>query len=83
MKVRKLGALAAVTAAVLAPIASATPAHAGGVGCTLQVLIVSPTETVNCYTDTVGGCLFYYDPVEVFPNGTASETVTYAFCTAL
>ncbi|HWL34850.1 MAG TPA: hypothetical protein VNQ77_01530 [Frankiaceae bacterium] len=83
MKVRKLGALAAVTAAVLAPIASATPAHAGGVGCTLNSPFVPPAETVNCYTDTVGGCLFYYDPVEVFPNGTVSETVTYAFCTAL
>jgi hypothetical protein len=83
MNVRKLGVVAATAGALIAPITFATPAQAGTVGCTLDSPFVAPAETINCYTDTAGYCVYFYDPVEVFPSGTVTETTNFAFCMAL
>ena len=78
---RKLLGLGLAVGAVAGPVLlTAPPAEAGAITCTAGVLDASPRETVNCYTDIVGYCTFYYDPVEVFPNGTVTETVNYVHC---
>ncbi|HEU0132773.1 MAG TPA: hypothetical protein VFQ85_17475 [Mycobacteriales bacterium] len=81
---RRVATVGVAGVGMLAPLtANAPAAHAGEVGCASNFFNVPPGATVNCVTDTVGYCVFYYDPVEVFPSGTVGETTTFVFCTAL
>jgi hypothetical protein len=75
--------LAAATLAVGASFALTSPAEAGTASCALGAINTAPAQTVNCELDTIGGCTFYYDPLETFPTRVAPETTEYVFCLAL
>jgi hypothetical protein len=80
---RQAAAIVVAAGAMFGPVMFTAPAHAGVVGCSANVLNVAPRDTVNCYSDTAGFCVFYYDPVEDFPRTTVSETTWFANCLAL
>lgn len=75
----RIGLLVAVVSLLIAPLAG--PANAGVIACTREALSGNYPGYVNCVTDTVGICTFYYDPLTP-GNDPLDQTIIYADCLA-
>ena len=77
--------IALALAAGAASLAMSAPAEAGVAGCAAGAidpvsLVIYAGPAFDCTLNTVGWCLFTYDPLFYFPTNVVPATTNYALC---